>query len=216
MPRRQAAKTRKPMNLQKLKQAEAEFLFRYPGGFNHPDMVEIGKKHKVGKMVEMCQEQFRQHNFARPQAILDNLVQVVSRSSMVSMFEKPKFRSFVNSLGPMEKELLAHSLEERLHGNEQQGFEIMLELLQSRKMGKWTLMSICPLYFNPDHDVFVKPTTVKGIIKYLELDELEYRPAPSWEFYTLFRQRMNECKEKVDSSLSPNNAAFTGFLMMSL
>jgi hypothetical protein len=204
------------MNLRKLKQAEAEFLFRYPGGFSHPDMVAIGKKHNVSKLVEMCQEAFKPHNFARPQSILDSLVQAVSRSSMVSMFEKPKFKSFVNSLEPMEKELLAHSLEERLHGNAKQGFESMLELLQTRKMAKWTLMSICPLYFNPDYEVFVKPTTVKGIITYLEIDELHYRPTPSWEFYTVFRDRMNECKELVDPSLSPNNAAFTGFLMMIL
>jgi hypothetical protein len=83
-------------------------------------------------------------------------------------------------------------------------------------MAKWTLMSITPVYFKPEDEVFVKPTTAKGIIKYLELDELDYKPQPSWGFYSLFRDTINELKTRVDPGLSPSNAAFTGFLMMSL
>ena len=204
------------MNIRRLKQAETDFLLRYPEGFFHPDMVEVGKKHKMAKMVAMSQELFSRDKFARPHTIVDNLVKVISGSSMVSMFEKPKFRSFANALNPMEKELLSHGLEERLYGNHQQGFETMLDLLQTRKMAKWTLMTICATYFDPEYEVFVKPTTAKGIIKLLELKDLEYKPLPSWAFYSEFRDQINRMKTEVDISLRPSNAAFTGFLMMSL
>jgi hypothetical protein len=204
------------VNIKNLKHAETEFLQRFPGGFQHEDMVAIGKKHKMAKMIDLSQSLFSRDKFARPHTIVDNIVTVISRSSMVSMFEKPKFKSFANALDPMEKELLCHGLEERLYGNEEQGFEIMLELLQTRKMAKWTLMTICSAYFDPQNAVFVKPTTAKGIIRYLELTNLDYKPLPSWGFYQEFRNQITELKSHVDPSLSPTNAAFTGFLMMSI
>jgi len=167
-------------------------------------------------MIEFTQEAFSESGFARPQTVMHNLVQVISRASMVSVFEKPKFKAFANTLTPIESELYAHSLYQRLYGDEQAGFEGMLDLLKTYKMAKWTVISIVPLYFKPMDEVFIKPTTVKGIIKNLELKDLEYQPTPSWGFYALFRDVIEEMKTKVDPCLSPNNAAFTGFLMMTL
>ncbi len=204
------------MNLDRLKQAESAFLTNFPGGFNHPEMVAIGKKHKMTKMIELSKQVFSDKEFAHPNTLVENLIKVVSQSSMVSMFEKPKFREFCNALSGMEKDILVEGLHERLHGNEQRGFEMMLEILETRKMARWTLISICPTYFNPTAEVYVKPTTVKKIISQLELSELVYNPGPSWAFYEDFRDRINKMKTRVDESLSPSNAAFTGFLMMSL
>ena len=76
-------------------------------------------------------------------------------------------------------------------------------------------MTITMVYFNSKTDVFVKPTTAKGIINMLELD-LVYKPRPYWEFYVGYRRAINDIKAMIEPSLSPNNAAVTGFLMMSL
>ena len=62
--------------------------------------------------------------------------------------------------------------------------------------------------------MFVKPTTTKGVIKTFELDDLVYHPRPTYDFYVRYRDAIDEMKSHVDASLSPNNAAFTGFLMM--
>ncbi|NKB76669.1 MAG: hypothetical protein GKR96_06365 [Gammaproteobacteria bacterium] len=202
------------MNLNRLKQMEDGFLSRYPDGFNHPEMVAIGKKHKMNKMVEFSQEAFQKKYFEQPHVVIENLVKVISRSSMVSMFEKPKFKSFVSTLSVLETELLVEGLRERLHGDEQQGFEIMLDVMKTGKLAKWSLISICPAYFQPRSEVYVKPTTAKGIIRELQLDELTYKPMPDWSFYLRFRQLINKMKKEVDPTLSPSNAAFTGFLMM--
>jgi hypothetical protein len=64
--------------------------------------------------------------------------------------------------------------------------------------------------------VFVKPTTAKKVIEHLELENLEYKPQPSWEFYSEFRRQVQLMKQQVDPNLAVNNAAFTGFLMMTL
>ena len=204
------------MNLVKLKQAEQAFLNRYPGGFDNPEIIAIRtKQHNVDKMIAYTQASFAKRNFKLPDLIVQNMVKVVSRSSVIARFEKPKFREFTETLFPEERNLLADGLEQLLHGNEQTGFETILDLLRSRKLAKWSLMTICQTYFHPQQDVLVKPTTVKGIIQYFELKELQYRPMPSWNFYDDYRSAIHEMKSKVDQSLSPTNAAFSWFLLLS-
>jgi hypothetical protein len=204
------------MNLSKLKQAEEAFLWRYPGGFDNPEIMSIRrKKHSVDKMIAFAQESFARRNFKLPDQIVQNMGKVVSRSSVISVFEKTRFREFIEALFPEETKLLGSGLEELLHGNEQLGFEMTLDLLKSRKLAKWSLMTICQTYFHPQRDVLVKPTTVKGIIHYFELIDLQYKPTPSWDFYDAYRSTIHEMKSKVDGSLSPTNAAFSWFLLLS-
>jgi hypothetical protein len=204
------------MNEKKLLQAEKDFFARYPGGFAHPEMIAIRKHHKLDKMVALAQESFVERNFRHPDLIVENMVRIISRSSLISMFEKPKFRDFARSLPPMERMDLVRGLEELLHGNEQTGFEIMLALLRTWKLAKWSLMTVCQAYYRPEVEVFVKPTTTKEVIETFELDHLQYKPKPTWDFYENYRAAINEMKAKVDPSLSPYNIAFTGFLMRSM
>ncbi|MEO2177519.1 MAG: hypothetical protein ABGY96_25975 [bacterium] len=204
------------VNLEKLRLAEANFLLQYPGGFDHPDMVAVGKKHRVDKMSEFTAEVLAKSRFKDRGMLLENLVKIVSRSSMVSMFEKPKFRDFVNALDMAEREALSKGFKKMLHGKQERGFNEVLDLFTDGRVAKWSLITIFLVYFRPMTEVFVKPTTAKGIIQKLELDHLVYKPRPSWEFYEAFRTAINDMKAQVDPSLSPNNAAFTGFLMMSL
>jgi hypothetical protein len=204
------------MNIEKLKQVEAAFLERYPGGFENPEMVILAKKHKMDQMVAYTQESFQKKNFRMPDLIVDRMVKVASRSSMVSVFEKPKFRDYALALSPVHKRQLSDGLFTVFYGNEQQGFEAMVDVLVEGKLAKWTLMTVCQAYFRPDHEVFIKPTTAKGVIKTFELADLQYKPRPSWVFYNQYRQVINQMKSLLDPALSPSNAAFSGFLMMSM
>lgn len=205
------------MNLDKLKQAEAAFLQRYPGGFDNPEIISIRrKKHNVDKMVGFARDCFARRNFKLPEQIVANMVKIVNRSSVLSVFEKARFREFAGALFPEEKNLLRSGLEELLHGDERLGFETVLDVLKSRKLAKWSLMTICQTYFHPQRDVLVKPMTVKSIIQYFELRDLHYRPTPWWDFYDAYRATIHEMKSKVDKSLSPTNAAFSWFLLLSL
>lgn len=178
-------------------------------------MIEIGKKHKMDKMVTLAQGSFARQNFKNPDKIINAMLKIVSQSSLISIFEKPKFRDFIKRTPPNDKELIAKGLKELLYGNEQEGFEELLFQLQREKLAKWTLMTVFQAYFNPEVDVFIKPTTTKNIIKELNLD-LVYSPLPSWKFYEYYRDIINQMKTKIERSLAPSNAAFCGFLMMSL
>ena len=174
------------------------------------------RKHKPDQMIALAHESFSEANFGRPNLIVQNMARLISRSSIISVFEKPRFREFANALPPQEQEFFTQGLKEILYGQEQMGFEMMLDLLKSAKLAKWSLMTVCQTYFHPQRDVFIKPTTVKGAIEYFELDQLHYKPTPSWAFYEAYRSTFHEMKSRVDKSLSPTNAAFSGFLWMTV
>ena len=203
------------MNIEKLHQAETEFLTRFPGGFAHPEMQALGKKHKMDQMIDLSQRSFAKKMFNHPGEITDSIITIIGRSSMISMFEKPKLKQFINALNSHEKKTLSNALKNRLHGNQQKGFEIMVDLLKPAKLAKWSLVTILPNYYYPDDEVFVKPTTTKFAISYFELENLDYKPAPTWAFYLQYKAAFLKMRATVDDSLAPNNAAFGGFLMMS-
>ncbi len=204
------------MNIAKLKQAETQFLDRYPGGFLHPDLQAISKKHKMDQMIESAQQNFSKSKFRDAWSITENMTKVISRSSMVSMFEKPKFRDAIKVLPEKELKSLSNGLKNFLHGNQQKGFETINDVLRPLKLAKWSLVTIIPNYYYPHTEVFVKPTTAKGVIEYFELEDLTYKPAPTWEFYQGYRDAVLDMKNQVNPSIAPNNAAFGGFLMVSM
>jgi hypothetical protein len=197
-----------------LKELEARFPLHYPQGFSDPEMEKIGKKHRMDKMVDLAREAFSPSACLSVDATAKNMVKVVSGSSMVSMFEKPKFRDFVEHLSTDERAFFVNALAEYLHGDQQGGFEAMVEILKTGKLAKWSLMTIIPAYYAPRDEVFVKPTTAKDTLKYLGIEDLVYKPTPTWDFYRGYRAMISQAKALVSESLSPSNAAFSGFLMM--
>ncbi|MDX1959052.1 MAG: hypothetical protein SFU98_10795 [Leptospiraceae bacterium] len=204
------------MNQDKLKTAERKFLTKYPLGFQSPEMLEIVKKHKMEKYIEFAKTSFAKENLKQPKQVTQAMVKMITQSSMVSVFEKPKFRDFVASLSAAENERLGAALMEFLHGDEKSGFENQIQILTKGQLAKWSIITVCPSYFEPNKEVFIKPTTAKGVIEHFEITKIKYNPKPTYEFYKEYRAIINSMKKKVNKSLSPSNAAFGGFLMMSL
>lgn len=202
------------MNKTRLKQAERWFLSRYPGGFADPELVAIGKKHRLEKMQALLADQLAKKNFRDTDEILESWVKLIGRSSLISVFEKPKFKDLIHSLEAKEKNRLTAGLKAQLYGDSQKGFEQILSVLLSYKFAKWSIISLAPVYARPQAEVFVKPTTAKGIIAQFELEGLHYQPRPSWEFYAEFKRQVLLIRDQVDPSLAPNTPALTGFLMM--
>ncbi|HWR40727.1 MAG TPA: hypothetical protein VN611_14630 [Patescibacteria group bacterium] len=204
------------MNEAKLREAEDNFILRFPGGFSHPQMLELAKKHKVEKMKKMAQESFDVAQFKSAGNIIDSMGKIVSQSTLISVFEKPRFKELVKALSDGEKEHLSYGLKGFLHGDQALGFRLMTGVLQEYKLGKWPLLTVYSIYYRPDTEVFVKPTTAKGIIEYFELTGLAYHPTPTFEFYKSFREQILRMKKAVHPSLQVDNAAFCGFLMMTM
>ncbi|MBN2714998.1 MAG: hypothetical protein JXX14_04030 [Deltaproteobacteria bacterium] len=204
------------MNLNTLKLLEAKFMRFYPGGFAHPELEKIGKKHKMPQMIAFAKESFAKECFSNGAQIIERMIQMVSKSSMVSVFEKPRFRDYIRSLSDDQRTVLVKGLDELLHGSEETGFNMILDVLDDGKLAKWTLISVWQAYYMPQKGVFIKPTTVKNIIQTLELDGLQYDSRPDYAFYKKYRAVINKIKKEVDPSFSSSNAAFSGFLMMAM
>jgi len=202
------------MNRELLKAAEAKFMSQYPGGFENEELKAIAKKHRLDKMTDLVHEVFGEEKFLFPEQIVEDMIKVVSRASMVSMFEKPKFRDYVRSLDGDQKAILAESLFDRLYEDKEKGFNGMMDVLLPGKLAKWSLMTIIPVYFDPQNEVFVKPTTTKNVIRVFELDDVVYKPRPSYDFYQAYQGHIIAMKSQVNDFCGPNNPAFTGFLMM--
>ena len=204
------------MNLRKLEQAEAAFLARFPQGFADPGLEKIRKSHNVDRLADFARTHLTgQAALSRPQGFVDTLQKIVSRSSMVSRFEKAPFRAFLDALDSKDKRRLTDAFGKRLFGRKKrEGFDEIVELLARYKLARWSLVTAVPFYFAPSKEAFVKPSTARRIVTFLEVDDLQYNPRPSWAFYVGYRKR--KClisRRAVDSSLTPNNAAATGFLM---
>ena len=203
------------MNTMRLKEAEKKFLIENPDGFANEELQEIVKRHRMQDMIELVKKDFSKAAFEDVETLLKNAARFVGKSSLVSMFEKPKYKECLTSLSTKEKGRFADALYESLHGSYETGFDLQLEILGRRKLAKWTLITVLPNYYRPKRDLLIKPTTTKLIINKLELD-LKYKPTPSWAFYKQYRKEINAMKKLVDSSLCPSNIAFCGFLMMQL
>ena len=204
------------MNLEKLKTAEAEFFALYPKGFDDEALQPLIRRHNTAKIGQQVRELFAEKNFVQPEEVCDNFAKIVSKSSLISLFEKPRVRDMVRQMSPEHKDMLSIALYELLHGSEEEGFEGLVEALSFYKLAKWSIVTLIPYYYARDRAFFIKPTTTKNIIKYFELDGLEYKPRPSYAFYRKYTKALEEMKSEVDASLGKNNAGFTGFLMMAM
>jgi hypothetical protein len=205
------------MNTQKLKEAESAFLARFPKGFGDPGLERVRKSHNIDRLADFARTNLTEAALSRPLGFADTLLTIVSRSSMVSRFEKPPFRAFLDSLDSKDKRRLAEAFRKRLFGrSKREGFDEIVDLFARYKLARWSLVSAVPFYLAPSKEAFVKPSTARRIVTFLEVQDLQYHPRPDWSFYVGYRKLILDIKEKVDSSLTPNNAATTGFLMATM
>ncbi|MBV5321622.1 MAG: hypothetical protein JZU62_08045 [Sulfuricurvum sp.] len=204
------------MNLQKLKIAEESFFTFYPKGFEDEALLPIIKRHNTAKIGESVRELFAPEKFSRTEEIGESFAKIVSKSSLISLFEKPKVRDMVKQMSMEQQDMFAIGLYELLHADHEKGFGILVEVLSIYKLAKWSIVTLIPYYYARDKEFFIKPTTTKDIIKFFEINGLKYKPKPTYEFYVRYTQILQEMKLQVRPMISQDNAGFTGFLMMAM
>ena len=204
------------MNIKKLKDIEEEFLFHYPNGFEDAKFFPTMKKFDPSKLEAFTKENLKKDNFSNPNFVVDAFFKIIQKSVLVSLFDKLKFRDMLENLTSYEKDMLSIELYELLHGNQKNGFDGIVEFLSQYNLAKWTIISVILYYNNRQKEYFIKPTTTKNVIKYFELENLVYKPTPSFEFYNAYKKVLNKMKKNVHKSLHPDNAAFTGFLRIAM
>lgn len=205
------------MNLEKLKNAEEYFLELYPEGFKDIGLQPIVKRHNTAKIGEHVRELFAKEHFSQSEFICENFAKIVSKSTLISLFEKPKIRDMVTSMRMERRDMLSIGLYEMLYGDKKEGFETLVEVLSFYSLAKWSIVTLIPYYFYRDKEFFIKPTTTKNILSFFKIEGLVYKPKPSYEFYAAYTTVLETMKQNVGEKIShDDNAAFTGFLMMAM
>ncbi len=170
----------------------------------------------MDKMKTFVDENFAKDKFEDVDLAFENFVKLIGRSSLVSVFEKTKFKNEAKVMTTEEKTMLIEGVYEFVYGDQESGFNKQIAVLQKYKMAKWPILTVLGVYMHPEYEVLVKPTTVKGILNYFEVEEFKYTSKANYEFYDQYRQLVNKIKTKADEHLQIDNAAFCGFLMMSI
>ena len=135
------------MNLEKLKDIEAEILFQYPTGFQDAKFFPTMKKFDPSKLETFTKENLKKENFSNPNLVVDAFFNIIQKSVLVSLFDKLKFRDMLAGLTSYEKDMLSIELFELIHGNQKNGFDGLVEFLAQYNLAKWTIISVI-LYYN--------------------------------------------------------------------
>lgn len=204
------------MNLEKLKDLEAEFLSVYPEGFKDESFFPSIQKFNPQKLEDFAKEQLKKEHFENPNLFVEGFFKTVQKSVMVSLFDKLKLKDAIASLNSYEKDMLSIEIYEFLYGNKKDGFEGLVDFLAQYNLAKWTIISVCAYCINRHDEYFIKPTTTKMVIKYFELPDLIYKPKPSYEFYKNYKKALDKMKSILDDSLTFDNVAFTSFLKIAI
>lgn len=138
------------------------------------------------------------------------------KSPLVSFYEGDTLRKALKSFTNFEKEMLSIYLQDILYGNLKNSFDDFIELMATKNLAKWHIITLIPYYFLPNENYFLKPTTTKNIIKYFELENLKYSSKPTIKFYKEYTKMLEKMKKVVKKELADDNAKFTGFLRMTM
>lgn len=206
------------MNIERLKDLEAEFIDEYPEAFDDERLTKLIKKFSPDKLEHLSKELFKKENFSKPEFICESFVNVIYKSVVISFYDKMKLRDSFKKMGIYEKDMFSIALYDLLYGNKKDGYDDISQLLSQYNLAKWTLISLIPYYMDRANEYFVKPTTTKNIISYLELENLIYKPKPTYEFYEEYKKALNEVKTKVNKSLKNenDNIYMTAFLRIAI
>ena len=204
------------MNKTLLRQLETKFYDRYPEGWESEELKPILKKHRVGKMEELAKQVLSLESLNRELESCDNIVKLIAKSSLVSVFEKVRFKNLMNEMEDLFKRDFVDSVRVMLHEDEEAGFTRLVGLLAPYQLAKWPIITVLLTYFEPQKNVFVKPTTVKQIISLLELEGLVYTSKVNYAFYEQYRTAFLAMTSLVNPELSVTNGHFSGFLMMTM
>lgn len=204
------------MNLEKLKEAEANFFAFYPKGIEDEGLLPIIKRHNTEKIGKSVEELFAPERFQNGDEIGESFAKIVSKSTLISLFEKPRVRDMIKNMSMDQRDMFAIALKELIHGKKERGFEMIVELLAMYGLAKWSIVTLIPYYYDREKNFFIKPTTTKDIIKFFEIGGINYKPRPTYEFYERYTRVLSEMRSHVSPLIGKDNAGFTGFLMMAM
>lgn len=189
------------------------FLNFFPEGLEDEEFINLSKKHKVNNKIFKTIEDIDIEDFLEeyPPTVKKNIqliTKLVTSCSMVSVFEKMAFKNYIAD--KRLHETFLQSLYELLNNCNEDTFMEFARVLGLRKhekncnIAKWPIITFFLMFFNPDQEVFIKPTTIKKVAKLLEYD-IKYEATLNYQTYSLVRDMVTDYKKSSSLCKNENN-----------
>lgn len=208
------------MNLEKLKDCEERFFEYYKDGFEDEKLAKTVKLFNTIKFQTLAKNSFALENFSNFEYISQSFFEILLKSPLISFYERDLIKDALKNFTNYEKDMLSIYLKdllyEDLEENIKDSFDELVELIASKNLAKWHILTLIPYYFAPDKNYFLKPSTTRNIVKYFELENIKYKPRPSFEFYKDYTKNLQKMKNIVNPILRDDNGRFTGFLRLAM
>ncbi len=158
----------------------------------------------MDKLADFAHTHLTEAALSRPQRFVDTLLTIVSRSSMVSRFEKPPFREFLDGLDSKDKRRLTEAFGKRLFGRKKrEGFAEIVDLLARYKLARWSLVSaICTSISHPRRRLSSNLRRPERSLPFSTSRSFNTTPRPSWAFYVGYRNLILDIEG--EGRLEPN------------
>ena len=181
------------------------FLLRFPQGFADEEFKNSAKRHRTSdKILAIIKNDFDVASLQREDTYQINknialILKIVTMSSMISVFEKVAFRNYLADSKIHETFLQA--LYDLITKKDHESFDNFVCVLNLRKretnkrVATWPLVTFFLLYFDEYHEIFIKPNTIKRLIKLLEFD-VEYVSYPNYETYQKIKEMVETYKKQ--------------------
>ncbi len=177
------------------------FLEIYPDGFEDIRYMEKAWKHDDSKIVEFFQKlDAQQFDESNPHALAEKFGKIISKSTMVSTFEKISLRNYLSFFEGHGAFIMA--IKHLIENYNEQNFDTLVDVLSRYKdqgntnAAKWPVMSFFTYYGVKSHECYpVKPTTVKQVAQLLDVD-IGYKARPNFETYEKINDMYRDFRQK--------------------
>jgi len=181
------------------------FLLRFPGGLDDEEFNELGKKHRSSdKILDTIKNDVDLNSFILEDDYhinknIETITKLVTKSSMISVFEKVTFKKYIADKKIQATFLKAlYEMLTNLNENTMSEFVGVLNLKNAelnKRVATWPLVTFFLVYFNDNNEIFIKPSTIKKLGKLLEYD-IKYESIPNYMTYTNIKKMIMDYKKQ--------------------
>ena len=153
------------MNIEKLKECQERFFEYYKDGFEDEKLAKTNKLFNTQKFHTLAKDSFALENFSNIEKITEDFFNILLKSPLISFYEGDLLKNALKNFTIFEKDMLSIYLQDLLYGSFEDSFDDFVELLASKNLAKWHILTLISYYFAPDKNYFLKPSTTRNIIK---------------------------------------------------
>lgn len=208
-----------------IKFIEQSFLRQFPNGLQDDEFKMLGKKHQSSdRIIKMFKESITIKNLTtRNESIqeetMKSIIKAISQSTLISTFEKVAFKNYIKDT-KIHKPFM-EALANMLHDCNEDTMNAFVHVCSLKKnetnanIAKWPIVTFFLAYFDPQNEIFIKPTTIKQVAYIMNVD-IEYQALPNFNTYKKARKMILDFKQQSSLVHDENNIMVQAIMYTSI